>query len=61
MAVFAYLVGCEKTKEALVIDPAGDEDRIPPGGEQKGPEDKIQPHVRVSKKDARREGISAAF
>jgi hydroxyacylglutathione hydrolase len=28
MAVFAYLVGCEKTKEALVIDPAGDEDRI---------------------------------
>ncbi len=28
MAVFAYLVGCEKTKAALVIDPAGDEDRI---------------------------------
>jgi len=28
MAVFAYLVGCEKTKEALLIDPAGDEDRI---------------------------------
>jgi hydroxyacylglutathione hydrolase len=28
MAVFAYLVGCEKTKEALVIDPAGDEHRI---------------------------------
>ncbi len=28
MAVFAYLVGCEKTKEALAIDPAGDVDRI---------------------------------
>lgn len=28
MAVFAYVVGCEKTGEALVIDPAGDEDRI---------------------------------
>lgn len=28
MAVFAYLVGCDKKKEALVIDPAGDEDRI---------------------------------
>ena len=28
MAVFAYLVGCDKTKQALVIDPAGDEDRI---------------------------------
>ena len=28
MAVFAYLVGCEKTKAALVIDPAGDEHRI---------------------------------
>ena len=28
MAVFAYLVGCERTKEALVIDPAGDVDRI---------------------------------
>ena len=28
MAVFAYLVGCEQTGQALVIDPAGDEDRI---------------------------------
>ncbi len=28
MAVFAYLVGCEKMKAALVIDPAGDEHRI---------------------------------
>jgi len=28
MAVFAYVVGCEKTGEALVIDPAGDEDEI---------------------------------
>ena len=28
MAVYAYLVGCEKTGQAVVIDPAGDEDRI---------------------------------
>jgi glyoxylase-like metal-dependent hydrolase (beta-lactamase superfamily II) len=28
LAVFSYLVGCEKTKEAVVIDPGGDEDRI---------------------------------
>ena len=28
MAAFAYLVGCEKMKAALVIDPAGDEHRI---------------------------------
>jgi hydroxyacylglutathione hydrolase len=28
MAVFAYLVGCEQTGEAVVIDPAGDMDRI---------------------------------
>ncbi|MBW2029596.1 MAG: MBL fold metallo-hydrolase [Deltaproteobacteria bacterium] len=28
MDVFCYLVSCPKTKEALVIDPAGDEDRI---------------------------------
>ncbi|MCX8021254.1 MAG: MBL fold metallo-hydrolase, partial [Syntrophorhabdaceae bacterium] len=27
-AVFAYIVGCKKTKEALVIDPADDEERI---------------------------------
>ena len=25
MAVFAYIVGCETEKEALVIDPAGSE------------------------------------
>jgi hydroxyacylglutathione hydrolase len=36
MAVFAYLVGCDKTKEALVIDPAGDEDRIVQEASQKG-------------------------
>ena len=36
MAVFAYLVGCEKTKEALVIDPAGDEDRILREANKKG-------------------------
>jgi len=28
MAVFAYIVGCKVTKEALVIDPAGECDRI---------------------------------
>lgn len=28
MEVFSYLVGCEKTREALVIDPGGDADRI---------------------------------
>ncbi|MFH1036117.1 MAG: MBL fold metallo-hydrolase [Pseudomonadota bacterium] len=28
MAVYAYLVACEKTGEAVVIDPAGNEDRI---------------------------------
>ena len=25
MAVFCYIIGCEETREALVIDPAGDE------------------------------------
>jgi hydroxyacylglutathione hydrolase len=28
MAVFAYIVGCEKTKDALVIDPAADTERL---------------------------------
>ncbi len=28
MGVFAYLVACDQTKEAVVIDPAGEEDRI---------------------------------
>ncbi|MBN2059537.1 MAG: MBL fold metallo-hydrolase [Deltaproteobacteria bacterium] len=28
MDVFCYLVSCERTKEALVIDPGGDEDKI---------------------------------
>ncbi len=28
MGVFAYIVGCEKTGEAIVIDPAGDEEEI---------------------------------
>jgi glyoxylase-like metal-dependent hydrolase (beta-lactamase superfamily II) len=28
MEVFCYIVSCENTKEALVIDPAGDEDFI---------------------------------
>lgn len=28
MAVFCYLISCERTEEAIVIDPAGDEERI---------------------------------
>ena len=28
MAVFCYIVWCPKTKEAILIDPAGDEDKI---------------------------------
>ncbi|MEW5725741.1 MAG: MBL fold metallo-hydrolase [Thermodesulfobacteriota bacterium] len=28
MAVFCYILGCEETREALVIDPAGDEDLV---------------------------------
>ena len=28
MAVFSYIVGCEKEKEGLVIDPAGSENKI---------------------------------
>lgn len=28
MAVFCYLIWCDRTQEALVIDPAGDEDRV---------------------------------
>ena len=36
MAVFCYLVSCERTKEALVIDPAGDEEQIAARIEQKG-------------------------
>jgi glyoxylase-like metal-dependent hydrolase (beta-lactamase superfamily II) len=28
MAVFSYVVGCEKEKEGLIIDPAGSEDKI---------------------------------
>ena len=28
MDVFCYLVSCERTREALVIDPGGDEDKI---------------------------------
>ncbi len=28
MEVFSYLIGCEKTKDAMVIDPGGDVDRI---------------------------------
>jgi hydroxyacylglutathione hydrolase len=36
MAVFAYLVGCEKTGEAVVIDPAGEEDRIKAEADKQG-------------------------
>ena len=36
MAVFCYIVSCTRTKEALVIDPAGDEDMIIERLEQKG-------------------------
>lgn len=28
MAVFCYLIWCDRTREALVIDPAGDEERV---------------------------------
>jgi len=28
MAVFCYLVWCQRTREGLLIDPAGDEDRV---------------------------------
>jgi glyoxylase-like metal-dependent hydrolase (beta-lactamase superfamily II) len=28
MDVFCYLVGCEKSREAIIIDPGGDEDKI---------------------------------
>jgi glyoxylase-like metal-dependent hydrolase (beta-lactamase superfamily II) len=28
MAVFAYIIGCKTTKEALIIDPAAEEDRL---------------------------------
>ncbi|MBW2609624.1 MAG: MBL fold metallo-hydrolase [Deltaproteobacteria bacterium] len=36
MDVFCYLVACPKTKEALVIDPAGDEERVVDRIKQKG-------------------------
>lgn len=35
-SVFAYLVGCEKTKEALVIDPAAETRRLLLEAEQRG-------------------------
>ena len=28
MAVFCYLIGCEQTRAAMAVDPAGDEDRV---------------------------------
>ncbi len=28
MAVFCYIVGCEKEKEGLIIDPAGSEKKV---------------------------------
>jgi hydroxyacylglutathione hydrolase len=36
MAVFSYIVSCPETKTALVIDPAGDEDRIVDRIKEKG-------------------------
>jgi glyoxylase-like metal-dependent hydrolase (beta-lactamase superfamily II) len=36
MDVFCYLVACSKTKEALIIDPAGDEDSLVNHINQKG-------------------------
>jgi len=36
MAVFCYLIWCDRTKEALVIDPAGDEDQLFNRIEKKG-------------------------
>ncbi len=36
MSVFAYVVGCEQTGEALVIDPAGDEEGIHSRAMQEG-------------------------
>lgn len=36
MAVFCYIVACPKTKEALVIDPAGDEDLVYKRIQEKG-------------------------
>lgn len=36
MAVYAYILGCEETGQALVIDPAGEEDRILASAKQAG-------------------------
>ena len=36
MGVFAYIVGCEKTGEAIVIDPAGNEEEIVARAQEEG-------------------------
>jgi glyoxylase-like metal-dependent hydrolase (beta-lactamase superfamily II) len=36
MAVFAYLVACEETSQACVIDPAGNEDQIKSEADKRG-------------------------
>jgi len=36
MQVFAYLVGCEQTGQAVVIDPAGNEDQIVQKAQEEG-------------------------
>ncbi|MCK4760777.1 MAG: MBL fold metallo-hydrolase [Candidatus Aminicenantes bacterium] len=36
MAVFCYIVSCGKSKEALIIDPGGDEERVVKMIEEKG-------------------------
>ena len=36
MAVFCYLIGCESTGQALVIDPAGDEEQVAAAAREAG-------------------------
>jgi len=36
MAVFSYLIACPRTREALIIDPAGDEEELAGSIRQKG-------------------------
>jgi glyoxylase-like metal-dependent hydrolase (beta-lactamase superfamily II) len=36
MAVYAYLIGCEKTGKAVVIDPAGNEEQIAAKAKEQG-------------------------
>jgi hydroxyacylglutathione hydrolase len=36
LEVFSYIIGCEKTREALVIDPGGDVERIVAAAQEEG-------------------------